>query len=251
MYETNAVEPCAFNKTKRGVQYIVVIYFDGLMITCKEQPMINALLLALTAAFRDSPTITTGAVHSYLGMQFDYSHCEIVSVSMEGYITDLLKSTNIQGTADTPAAAYLFEVRYSIPLLGPALKETFHSVVMRILYLAKRVRSDVLLATSFLVTRVLTPDEDDQKKHQRLLRYLNGTSKLGMRLAYAPEAIVQLFADASYSVHSDYRSHTGMVMTLGAGPIDLRSTKQKLNTKSSTEAELIALSDMAGQALWM
>ena len=56
--------------------------------------------------------------------------------------------------------------------------------------------------------------------------------------------------DASYGVHDDYRSHTGMVISLGSGSIDTRSTKQKLNTKSSTEAELVGLSDMCGKAIW-
>ena len=39
-------------------------------------------------------------------------------------------------------------------------------------------------------------------------------------------------------------------MTLGSGEIYNRSTKQKINTKSSTEAELIAVDDVVGQVLW-
>ena len=39
-------------------------------------------------------------------------------------------------------------------------------------------------------------------------------------------------------------------MTLGGGAIYSKSSKQKLNTKSSTEAELVAASDMSGQILW-
>ena len=39
-------------------------------------------------------------------------------------------------------------------------------------------------------------------------------------------------------------------MTMGSGSIFSKSTKQKLNTKSSTEAELIAASDMSSQILW-
>jgi hypothetical protein len=41
-----------------------------------------------------------------------------------------------------------------------------------------------------------------------------------------------------------------MVISLGSGGVDVRSTKQKLNTKSSTEAELVALSDMCGKVIW-
>ena len=37
---------------------------------------------------------------------------------------------------------------------------------------------------------------------------------------------------------------------LGNGPIDIASTKQRINTKSSAEAELMAISDKATRAIW-
>ena len=57
------------------------------------------------------------------------------------------------------------------------------------------------------------------------------------------------YVDASFAVHPDYRSHTGAVMTFGKGsPIGL-SKKQKLNTRSSTEAELVGADDAATMIL--
>ena len=48
--------------------------------------------------------------------------------------------------------------------------------------------------------------------------------------------ILQTYVDASYAVHNDMKSHTGGLMTMGLGIIQGKATKQKLNTKSSTEA---------------
>jgi hypothetical protein len=63
---------------------------------------------------------------------------------------------------------------------------------------------------------------------------------------------VVAYVDASHAVHGkDGRSHTGVYVTLGSGPIFVRSTKQKLTTKSSTEAELVALSDALPMILWV
>ena len=52
-----------------------------------------------------------------------------------------------------------------------------------------------------------------------------------------------LGVDASYAVHPDMRSPTGGAMSLGCGCILCKSTKQKLNTKSSTEAEFVGASN--------
>ncbi len=48
----------------------------------------------------------------------------------------------------------------------------FHSAVAKLLFVAKRGRPDVLLAISFLTTRVQKPDEDDWKKLLRVLAHL-------------------------------------------------------------------------------
>jgi hypothetical protein len=46
------------------------------------------------------------------------------------------------------------------------------------------------------------------------------------------------------------RSHTGGVLSMGRGAIYGTSTRQKLTTKSSTEAELVGVSDILPQVLW-
>ena len=46
------------------------------------------------------------------------------------------------------------------------------------------------------------------------------------------------------------KSHTGGLLSLGKGAVFATSKKQKLNTKSSTEAELVAIDDLMPQILW-
>jgi hypothetical protein len=47
------------------------------------------------------------------------------------------------------------------------------------------------------------------------------------------------------------RSHTGGAMSFGRGGILCKSTKQKLNTKSSTEAEFVGASDYLPNTIWI
>ena len=53
-----------------------------------------------------------------------------------------------------------------------------------------------------------------------------------------------------YGVHFDMRSQSGCVIGIGRGPIYAKSSAQKLNTKTSTESELVALSDNTSQVIW-
>ena len=56
--------------------------------------------------------------------------------------------------------------------------------------------------------------------------------------------------NASFAVHNDMKSHTGGVITLGSGALIVMPTKKKLNTTSSTEAELVGVSDSLPFNLW-
>lgn len=112
------------------------------------------------------------------------------------------------------------------------------------------MRPDLLVSVSFLSTRVLKPTSQDQSKLDRVLKYLNGTADLGLTLEVGSSISVIGFIDASYGVHADGKSHTGTAITLGSGAVFAKSTKQKVVSKSSTEAELIGLSDSASQVIW-
>ena len=57
--------------------------------------------------------------------------------------------------------------------------------------------------------------------------------------------------DSSYEVHPDKQIRSGIYMSLGKGSTYSGSWKQKLNTKSSTEAELMGIDDAMVQILWM
>ena len=134
--------------------------------------------------------------------------------------------------------------------LDESRRSTYHTLSCQLLYLSKRCRPDILTVVSFLIKRVSCPGEDDWKKLVRAIQYLRGSRTLGIVLECNKTLSILAYADASYGVHSDMKSHTGCVIGLGKGPIFGKSTTQKLNCKSSTEAELIGLSDSTNQVIW-
>jgi len=73
------------------------------------------------------------------------------------------------------------------------------------------------------------------------MQYLRNTKTL--TLTIEPGSEPKWWVDCSYAIHPNMRSHTGIYMTLGKGATYTASCRQKLNTKISTEAELVAVDD--------
>jgi hypothetical protein len=74
---------------------------------------------------------------------------------------------------------------------------------------------------------------------------------LGLTLDAREGIKIISYVDASFGVHPDGKGQTGVVITLGGGAnIYSESSKQKLVSKSSTETELIGLSDASSQVIW-
>jgi histone deacetylase 1/2 len=250
-YTSNPLDACIFNKTlTSGKQVTIIVYVDDLKFTSVSLDDIYDTINVIQDTLKCELKVNSTKVHSYLGMTWDYTVPGKCKVTMTGYTTDLLADASVSGTIGSPAADHLFTINEAATKLDQTRKERFHSLVAKTAYLGKRTRPDILLPISFLATRVQAPDDDDWKKLERVFRYLNGTTELGIILTADPSPHVIAHIDASYGVHGDFKSHSGMVISLGAGPIDASSTKQKINTKSSAEAELIALSDKATRAIW-
>ena len=250
-YTPNPIDMCVFNKRNvKGVQCTIAVHVDDLMITSTDTDMIESLSKGLVERYGDI-TRKDGPTVNYLGMVFDLTSPGVAKVSMTGYVEDMLKEVGTTKGARTPATEGLFDVKPEADIASEAQRMTFHRHVAKMLYLAKRARPDCLTAVAFLATRVTKCSVDDLVKLDRLMRYLWATRDRGIVFAPGSKGIdVSVLIDAAYGVHPDGRSHTGSCIVVGdKGAVHCKSSKQQIVTKSSTEAELVALSDSANQAL--
>ena len=241
-----------FNKTENGKQCTIAIHVDDLIITSVRTGMIEDVCAHLRNRYGNI-TRCDGPILNYLGMVFDLSIVGEVRMTMKGYIEETLEIAGITGRAKSPATDGLFETRDgAVPATEPQ-RVWFHSVVAKLSYLGKRAKPECLTAIAFLATRVTRCTRDDIEKLSRLLRYITDAKEMGV--VFRPGKLgmcVQVYVDAAYGVHSDGKSHTGSCVVLGdVGAVHCKSTKQSIVTKSSTEAELVALSDSANQGLYI
>jgi hypothetical protein len=242
-FECNAYDECILTCGDTTI----IIYVDDLMIIAASDLEINELIKYIKERYGEVKA-KTGADHPYLGMRFNFMNNK-VNITMDGYIANLIESNNVKTTAATPASADLFEASDLPPLPNDA-QQRMHTLTAQLLYLGMRVRPDILLPVNFLSTRVNKFTSEDLRKLERVLKYLKGTSTLGLMLGCDDcDMRITTHADASFGVHIDGRGQSAMTTSIGLGSVQSKTHKQKSVTKSSTESEVLAASDAASEAI--
>jgi hypothetical protein len=82
------------------------------------------------------------------------------------------------------------------------------------------------------------------------LKFINGTRQDKLILSADDLQVIKWYVDCAFAVHPGFKSHTGGNMTYGQGTPMSMSRKQKLNTRSSTESELVGPDDLSILILW-
>jgi hypothetical protein len=250
-FELNPYDTCVANMSINGRQCTIAWYVDDTKISHKEAPVVTSVIARIESKF-GKMTVTRGKKHVFLGMDIEFHEDGTTTIKMKDYIKEAIADfgESIVRQAATPAKKNLFDIdEHSESLTSPE-RDTFHSIVAKLLYVSKRCRLDIQLAVAFLCTRVSCSTEKDWAKLKRVLEYLNGTLDEFLVLGADDMGIMKTWVDASYAVHNDMKSHTGGVVSFGRGATMSKSSKQKLNTKSSTEAELVGASDYLPYPIW-
>ena len=272
-YTMNPYDPCVWNNTINKKQITVCFHVDDCKVSHKSAKVVDDAIDWLRrdyeSIFEDGSgamVVHRGKKHKYLGMSIDFSKKGITSVSMTDYVKDIVSSwdkasdkleadgfkTKFRKQSGEPTAApsNLFTVDDDSVKLSEGQKGTFHTIVAKALFVAKRARPDIAVAIAFLTTRVRDPDVQDWCKLRHLVEYLRSTIDLPLILGATSGGVLHWYVDASFAVHQNMRGHTGGGLTLGQGFPITSSNKQKLNTRSSTESELVGVDDMMSLIIW-
>ena len=253
-FEQNPYDECTFNKMINGEQLTVQFHVDDLKISHDDQQVLDNFIKQLNGVFGVQKPLaeSIGRIHEYLGMTIDYSEKSKVKFTMYDYLEDILSEapSDMDGEAVTAAKDRLFTVTEDATKLDDKQSDLFHRRVARLLFAAKRARPDLQTAIAFLCTRVKSPDVNDYEKLKRVIQYIRATIFIPLVLGWDESGNIVWSIDASFAVHGDMRSHTGALMTLGQGAVYSFSAKQKINTKSSTESEVVGVDDAMPLCMW-
>jgi len=175
----NSYDPCVVNRSVKGNQQTIRFHIDNLCSSHVDKTVNDEFLKWLNEKYGEHGKVeaTRGRVHEYLGMKIIFEG-KSVKIDMKDYIRDMIEEgerfIKKNDKVATPAQGDLFNEDQG-RRLSEEDKATFHKIVAKGLFLAKRARPDIQPVISVLCTRVRNPGVHDWDKMVRMLRYLNGT----------------------------------------------------------------------------
>jgi hypothetical protein len=127
----------------------------------------------------------------------------------------------------------------------PTLINKYRKLVGALLYAATSTRPDIAYATSMLCRAMSKPTDELLAAALRVLAYLSRHKHVGLR--YTPcTRPLEGFADADWAVR---HSQSGFVFQLGRAAVSWGSKKQVSVALSTCEAEIMAASEAAKEAI--
>jgi hypothetical protein len=130
-------------------------------------------------------------------------------------------------------------------------------------YTAHITRWDIALAASLLAEFQLNPSPEHLSAANHCLTYLSQTTHYAIQykgtgaaqqdhfISHIPTPFIDVSADASFAKDNITRkSRQGYMMKMAGGAVAWKANKQQTVTTSSTEAELLAASQVGKEVLW-
>ena len=243
-YGVSKYDSCLFHKScEKGIN-IIVAHVDDLLISVVDLEEWNNIVNQLKTKFEEI-TYDIGTNFNYLGFHVEIDDESNATLRMRKCVDEIIK--DVTEIRSTPANKGIFENGEN-GNLDEKQKKKFRSDIMKLFYLGKKLRPDILFTCTVLASKVEHASVADVKKLERLKSYLKNTKDFALRFN-CDNWNITAHADASHAVHTDGKGHGGYMIKIGDVPVIWRSLKLRNVTKSSTESELYILSECTSDVL--
>jgi hypothetical protein len=240
-FQPTLSDPCVFTRmTNTGLQ-IITLYVDDFLVCANTTEEVKDIIAQLQVYLVLNDL---GPVKSILGMEVKQDRAQgTTAITQAKYIQDMAKKFGLQDAypVDTPIPTGTDLSSKDTAPLSETVK--YQSIVGSLLYCACMTRPDIAHAVSQLSRYVKCPRQLHMNMAKRVIKYLLGTSNVGLFYSAGTTAQDQLtcFTDSSWCDDVETGcSSCGYVWMLGGAPISWKSKLQKLVTLSTTEAEYVA-----------
>ncbi|KAD1378135.1 hypothetical protein E3N88_42917 [Mikania micrantha] len=240
-------EPAVYRKGKQDDTLIIGVYVDDLLITggCTEK--IKEIKKSMEERFEMTDL---GLLSYYLGIQVTQSS-QGIKLQQTSYAKKILDEA---GLRDCNSTRFPMEpgLKLSKNEIGDDADATqFRKWIGCLRYLVN-TRPDLSYSVGYLSRFMQTPKQAHVQALKQVLRYVKGTTRLGLCYKRGGGDLLYGYSDSSFSADKDDgKSTSGMVFFYGNRPVAWNSQKQTTVALSSCEAEFMAASSAACQAIWL
>jgi hypothetical protein len=127
----------------------------------------------------------------------------------------------------------------------------YSHIIGSLMYLAGATKPDISFAVNKLSIFTFNPESDHWCALECVMRYLRGTSTYRLHYTGYP-AVREGYSDSNWISDADeIKATSEYVFTIGGATVSWRSRKQTILTKSTIEAELVALESATTEAEWL
>jgi hypothetical protein len=234
---------------------IIAIYVDDILIIADNLKVIQHIKDAIASRFDIKDLKQANLL---LGINFEKLNDGSWQIHQRQYIREIMElfSVNNMKTSEIPMQPNLGLTSElldeSEDLRKPIDMTLYRQAIGKLMYLMVCTRPDISFAVSVLSRFMAQPREKHWRCVIQLLKYLNSTQDLALTYPSGGEIKLTGYSDSDHAGDTDDRKSTsGYVFVIGQCCVSWRSVKQKTVSISSTEAEYIALSTCAQEALWL
>ncbi|XP_013678911.1 uncharacterized mitochondrial protein AtMg00810-like [Brassica napus] len=231
-------EPSVYRKTVDEHLLVVAVYVDDLFVTGSNKGVIIEFKQRMASKFDMSDL---GLLTYYLGIEV-CQHIGGIVLNQRRYALKILEDAGMDkcNLVQTPMEAGLKLCKADGEREIDA--SDYRRKIGCLRYLL-HTRPDMSYCVGVLSRFMHCPKESHGVAIKQCLRYLRGTTSLGLTFQYTPSVVPRLlgFSDNSYNTdQDDGKSTTGHIFYLGDSPITWCSQKQDTVALSSCEAEFMA-----------
>jgi hypothetical protein len=229
----------------------IILYVDDITIMGASLEAIKRLKNNLKKRYEITDL---GEIASYLGIRITRNRSEKrIDIDQAGYIKDILDRFGMSdanpNNTPLPSGAQVDLVKYDGQASLSEIRN-YQSLIGSLLYVQIATRPDISFAVSRLAQYATNPSPKHLRLGKNVLSYLLGTMDMRIRYEGNGEGLFG-YTDSSFADHTDDRHSTsGYVFLLADGAISWSSRKQKTIAQNTTEAEYMAMTDAANQAIW-
>jgi histone deacetylase 1/2 len=248
-FKPSKADVSLFVYNKGGVVIYLLIYVDDIIVTSSSDVATAALLKDLQADFALKDL---GDLHYFLGIEVK-KVCNGILWTQQKYTSDLLNRVGMESCKpmNTPMSSVDKLSVYDGDPLGPKDITEYRSIAGALQYLTL-TRPDISFAVNKVCQFLHKPTTVHWSAVKRILRYLQHTIGVGLRIRKSLSTLVGAFSHADWAGCSDDRRSTGgFAVFLGSNLISWTARKQATVSRSSTEAEYKSLANATAEVMWV